>query len=67
MLQSAQGSLTILDAHTEAPQVFWNGAALPVLDVGITNHYVVLTVLQATPVPADLEALPTIRIRRRPQ
>lgn len=25
MMQAAQGSLTILNAHTSAPSVYWNG------------------------------------------
>jgi hypothetical protein len=59
--------LTILDAHTETPKVFWNGATVPAIDVGITNNYVVLTVLQSAAIPADLESIPTVRIRRRAQ
>lgn len=28
MIQSPKGSLTILDAHTSAPKVYWNGVQI---------------------------------------
>ena len=43
-MQTAQGQLTILNAHTPEPTVFWNGAKVPnIKGLAVANGKVTLT------------------------
>jgi hypothetical protein len=58
-MQSAQGSLTIINAHTADPQVFWNGAKLDVKRVRVfsdDDDSRVRIVMTASPVAAEMRA-----------
>lgn len=63
-MQSTNGSLTILDPHADV-KVFWNGITIPVLDVRIKKHVVVLVVPSNYALPTDLDAHPDIEIVRK--
>ncbi len=55
-MQTAQGQLTILNAHTPEPQVFWNGAqVLNIKGLVVANGKVTLT-LPEDPVLAEMKA-----------
>lgn len=44
MLQSATGSLTLIDVNTEAPSVFWRGQRVTVDRVSVVENKVFLRV-----------------------
>ena len=55
-METAQGSLTILNAHTPVPTVYWNGHAVsPVMAIKVVNGVVTLTVPE-DPVLAEMTA-----------
>jgi hypothetical protein len=59
-MQTVSGSLTLLNAHTDAPQVYWNGAKVEgITAIAIANsggmHRVVLT-LPEDPILAEMQA-----------
>lgn len=55
-MQTAQGSLTILNAHTSEPTIYWNGAQVPaVTALKVVNGVVTLTVPE-DPVLAEMIA-----------
>ena len=48
MTSIVQGSLTILNAHTDAPSVYWNGSlVLGITDIKVVNNVVTLTLPDA--------------------
>ena len=55
-MQTAQGQLTILNAHTPEPTVFWNGTKVPnIKGLAVANGKVTLT-LPEDPVLAEMKA-----------
>jgi len=55
-MQTAHGQLTILNAHTPEPQVFWNGDQVPnIKALAVYNGKVTLT-LPEDPVLAEMKA-----------
>jgi hypothetical protein len=60
-MQTTTGSLTLLNAHTEAPQVFWNGIKVEgIKAISVTNfsggvNRVTLT-LPEDPILAEMQA-----------
>jgi len=55
-MQTAQGQLIILNAHTPEPQLFWNGAqVLNIKALAVYNGKVTLT-LPEDPVLAEMKA-----------
>jgi len=55
-MQISQGQLTILNAHTLEPQVFWNGLQVPnIKALAVINGKVSLT-LPEDPVLAEMKA-----------
>jgi hypothetical protein len=67
VIESTQGSLVIVGANTEAPQVFWNGAnVLGVTGVIVENdliHKRVVLKVREDPILAEMQAAGII-IRR---
>lgn len=67
-MQATQGSLTILNAHTAEPSVFWNGQQVPVVGFIINNDggaaRIVMKVKE-DPVLAQMQAAGIV-IRRVP-
>lgn len=68
MTITTQGSLTILNAHTDTPSVFWNGVQVEgikalAVDYASDLHRVVLT-LAEDPTIAEMQAA-GILIRRK--
>lgn len=55
-MNTAQGNLTILNAHTNAPMIYWNGSQVsPVTALRVVNGAVTLTVPE-DPVLAEMIA-----------
>lgn len=63
-MQTSQGTLAIIDPHGEL-KVFWNGQPVPATSVAITNHYVFITVPEDVVLPAGIDALDNIKVRRQ--
>ena len=67
MTQTAKSSLTILNAHTDVPQIFWNGKILEgVKSINIDNSSLkqrVIITLPEDPTIAEMQAAGII-IRR---
>lgn len=67
-MQTAQDSLTMLGLHTNAPQVFWNGNAVPnIIHIRVDwehdDHAVRLRVSEFLPIHGEL-ALAGISVRK---
>lgn len=55
-METTQGSLTIVNAHTSVPVVYWNGSEVsPVIAIKVVNGVVTLTVPE-DPVLAEMIA-----------
>ena len=55
-MQTAQGDLVLIGAHTPAPKVFWKGQPVPqVTGLRVVNGVVTLTVPE-DPVLAEMQA-----------
>jgi len=55
-MQTASGQLTILNAHTPTPAVYWNGVQVPnITNLAVYNGKVTLT-LPEDPVLAEMKA-----------
>jgi hypothetical protein len=58
-MNTAQGSLTMLNLHTAEPQVYWNGQLVSVVGVAVVNDPAKQTVtikVQEDPVLAEMAA-----------
>jgi len=58
-MEAVQGSLTILNPHAPAPQVFWNGQAVNAIGVSVVNDGVtgkVTIKVPEDPVLAEMQA-----------
>lgn len=55
-MQTATGSLTILNAHTQEPQVFWNGQLIQNLGIQVSFDNKVTLKVAEDPVLAEMAA-----------
>jgi len=56
MLESTQGSLTMVGLNTDAPQVFWNGERVEVLSVRVDEDHKVMIRIKEDPIIAGMMA-----------
>jgi len=55
-LQVSQGQLTILNAHTLEPQVYWNGSQVPNVKALVVSNGKVTLSLPEDPILAEMKA-----------